>query len=108
MESIETLEFPDCAQCPVTVIKHRDRQDTYPLVDLGAQRKHFRPNLSTFFFIDFLLFPLQVFFSIMEDKCKDDDYSVWIVHCLYVCMCECFRACKRDRGKERMRQQMNV
>lgn len=48
--------------------------------------KRFRRSLSTFCLQDFF-FLSQSSFSIMEDKCKNDDCSVWIalrVYCAYV------------------------
>lgn len=36
-----------------------------------------------------IFFPPVWFFSIMEDKCKNDDCSVWIVHCPTCALCVC-------------------
>lgn len=58
--------------------------------------KHFSTQPFHFLFAD--IFPPVWFFSIMEDKCKTDDCSVWIVHCPMCALCLC--SYKKDSGLE--------
>lgn len=69
-----------------TVIKHRDRQDTYPLDRFGRKSTPSRILDFPLSIYWFFLFPLYDFF--FPSRRINNDCSVWIVHCLMrACVC---------------------